>query len=419
MTVTQTQLCRRCMTTKVDPIPQAVVVSRKEPFCKTCFVRFLRGKQRRQLADYKVSYEPRKSIPLPAAKIMLALSLGHSSLALLEMLTAQIIEQKEMHRGHSGIDLVAVYVDEWESQTTVEVAPAEEILNRLRIRYTNICRFERVPVSKFLSPGEFQLFHHDDIDIADYSATDLDQSATEFTTISNLLSGVRDRSARSDILATIRKRLIRQAAKENGCSAILWGDTVTRLAELSLSLTSKGRGTEIPTLLSETREQAIDGISNIYPLREVLRPECVNYVSLLDVSDYVLARTEPSPVVLRMMTIDDLIARYIEDVEVDFPGISSTVVRTASKLSSPFSSTNTFDRCMICGSLCLNSEYPETWLQKITVNQPFDNTLDSTIAAIEPKKTKLCYGCLVATKGSTFAWPRRSTTKEVLDQFEI
>ncbi|KAK9236877.1 hypothetical protein V1525DRAFT_189939 [Lipomyces kononenkoae] len=414
MTLDPKLSCRRCTNNA------AVFISRKEPFCRECFVRFLRGKQRKQMADYKVCYDPSTSAPQIPPKILLALSLSESSLSLFEMLVSLLHEQRKMHRGNSGFELFVVHVD----QSNVYPYPAgmepNTILENIRQNYHDTCTITCTPVDDFFADARTGLqFIHDASDIAEYSLLE-DQALDSKITVSDLLTNIRDRTSKLDILQIIRETLIFKTAKELECTTILWGDTMSRLAEKTLSLTAKGRGSVIPYLLSDGSR---NDIHNIYPLREVLRSEAEEYINLLDISKYVSKPSIKTPNVLRMMTIDDLLGNYFADIEKGFPSIVSTVVRTAAKL------TDTVARaryaCALCGLPC-DDESPERWLQDITVNQSAP-TADSTceqdsIGVVKDRQRPIiCYGCLIATKGASFPWISTiaSSKEAVLDEYEL
>ncbi|KAJ8101349.1 hypothetical protein POJ06DRAFT_95119 [Lipomyces tetrasporus] len=406
--------CRRCKQNA------AIYISRKEPFCKECFVRFLRGKQRKQMADYKVCYDPATSSPQIPPRILLALSLSESSLSLFEMLVSLLHEQRKMHRGNSGFELFAVHVDQSEVYPYPTGVDPKSVLESMRQAYNETCTTVCTPVGDFFADTRsLRHFQHDVSDIADYSfVKDLTLDGT--VTVSDVLSNIRDRTSKLDILQTIRESLVLEAAKKLQCTSIVWGDTMSRLAEKTLSLTAKGRGSVIPYILSDGFR---NGIYNLYPLREVLRAEAEEYVRMLNISQYVTKPSIKPPNVLRMMTIDDLLGNYFADVEKGFPSIVSTVVRTAAKLTDQVAYAS--DNCAICGLPCDDTS-PERWLQDITVNQSAPShdahdEQDKVAPSKDEEKSVICYGCLVATKGVTFPWisTMRYSKEETLDEYEL
>ncbi|KAK9367661.1 hypothetical protein V1509DRAFT_132464 [Lipomyces kononenkoae] len=406
--------CRRCTNNA------ATFISRKESFCRECFVRFLRGKQRKQMADYKVCYDPSTSVPQIPPKVLLALSFSESSLSLFEMLVSLLHEQRKMHRGNSGFELFVVHVDQSAVYPYTAGMEPNTILESIRQAYYDTCTCISIPINDFFTDTKNMLqFVHDASDVAEYSFL-ANQALDRKITVSDVLNNIHDRTSKLDTLQIIREALIFKTAKELECTTILWGDTMSSLAEKTLSLTAKGRGSVISYLLSDRPR---NGIYNIYPLREVLRAEAEEYVNLLDISKYISKPSIKTPNVLRMMTIDDLLGNYFAEIEKGFPSIVSTVVRTAAKLTDTVACARC--KCAICGLPC-DDDTPERWLQDITVKQSapsFDSTCEQNDSGPLKDGTRpiICYGCLIATKGASFPWISAigSSKEAVLDEYEL
>ncbi|KAK7207610.1 hypothetical protein BZA70DRAFT_271771 [Myxozyma melibiosi] len=409
------QLCKRCSAA------EAVFVSRKEPFCRPCFVRYIRGKERKQMAPYKVTYPPRSSSPTPPVRLLLALSLGASSVALLEMLVEHLRDQIETHRGATGFAVTAVHVD-CSSVSAYSRSPAAAI-DELRDKFGDICTFDIIPLDDFLlnSSDELGVFSHGP-DLESYSFTSPaaadDTEALPHTVKSDILDKVRDRTSKRDLLSTIIKTLVVCAAVKHDSPTLLFGDTMSRLAERVLSLTAKGRGASIPASISDNYSIS-ESVVQLFPMREIMRAEAGEYAAMQGFAEYIIKPAVTPAAVLRMMTIDDLLVNYFREIEAGFPSIVSTVVRTADKLKD---TTAEMDMaCAICGVKCASE--PEKWLQNITVNtSAVENPQEpSDSDTLTKDKDILCYGCLVATKSASFTWPcpPRSTKEEIISQYEL
>ncbi|KAK9448164.1 uncharacterized protein V1518DRAFT_419845 [Limtongia smithiae] len=408
-------LCSRCHTAR------SAHVVRKEPFCEGCFIRFLRGKQRRAMGDYKVTYPPgRGGRPLgPPPRVLLALSLSHASLALLDMLVSLVREQRVAHRGAAGLDLVVAHVDEG-----ADDREARRVMADIASAHGDVCECRVVSLDEFYTraaPSAIREFYHSASNIADYSFSP--RTATNPPTVSSILARIPDRTACRDIIDSIRTHLILSTAAEATCTTVLWGDTMTRLAEKTLSMTAKGRGDALPRLLADGLRRTADGpeLVHIYPLREVLRSEAETYASVCDMTPYLLSTNlAPASSVLRMMTIDDITRTYFRDIEAAFPSIVSTVVRTAAKLADPRVDGGRY--CAICATPCVDAA-PERWLTTITVSSALgamaEEVAPATDAEASPDRPPLCYGCLVATKGASFAWPRIPSVQDVVDEYAL
>ncbi|KAK9475177.1 uncharacterized protein V1510DRAFT_388702 [Dipodascopsis tothii] len=359
----------------------AALVSRGEHFCSACFVRFVSGKARRRLEGLKVAYA--RDGPAPAPRpVVLALGLTAASITLLDLLTESLAEQRRVHRGRVGFDLTAVHVDV--AADAAGSTAARAAFDRLAAANADVRFVWRDPADFLASPAEFAA-------AADGSAG-FGADAPP-ATLAAILAAV-DRSARPDLVAIVVERLV--AATAAGAT-VIWADTMTRLAERTLALTAKGRGAAIPAALAEG--------AALQPLREVLRSEAEAYVRLRALDG--VCERPARPAVVRMMSVDDVMRGYIADVEPAFPSVVSTVVRTADKLqdSGPGAAV-----CVLCGAA--SDGAPQRWLERITVQAapaPADPPADPA---------PLCYGCVVATRGRAFPWPRPSGAA-VAAQFEI
>lgn len=154
---------------------------------------------------------------------------------------------------------------------------------------------------------------------------------TRLDFVFNLISSA---TSKADISSTLLTRLLVDIAKKNDCESILFGDSTTRLAEKTLTETAKGRGFSLPWRVSDGISPY--GVNFLYPLRELLKKELLDFSSLIsppltDLIIYQAPATEVSASA-KSTTIDDLMAQYFETVEEKFPAIVANVVRTSSKL---------------------------------------------------------------------------------------
>lgn len=364
------------------------------------------------MTPYKVTYPSRTSPPTQPARLLLALSLGSSSLALLEMLLEHLRDQMETHRGATGFTIVAVHVDC--SPILSYNRDPKAVIQELQKEFSELCTFETVSIDEFLQDQELLgTFTH--LDLETYSFSQCGELASR-SVKSDILDKIRDRTAKQDFLFSIIHNLLVRSARSHNSSHILFGDSMSRLAERVLSLTSKGRGAAVSSSIADNII-CKNGIAQLYPMREIMRAEAEAYVAMQDFSQYVITPTQRPPTILRMMTIDDLLVNYFTDIEAGFPSIVSTVVRTADKLKDTTAESNSV--CALCGVKCLAE--PERWLKEITVSKPAleGESLEPTeTSAQHSDKPILCYGCLVATNSSSFTWPR-SSKDEILRQYEL
>lgn len=285
------------------------------------------------------SYKVRQSTPT-AKKLLLPLSFGPSSTALLHILDHQLqVQYDKMHRGAYELFIVHVdlYVDEADRRNSAA------LLEKYKARY---------PRHAYSTVGLEDAILIEGIDwsslgLQNIPTRDLQGHATE--RLQELIASMPSATSKVDIISTLLTRLLVDVAKRNECEAILFGDSTTRLAERTLTQTAKGRGFSLPWQVSDGMSPY--GILFNYPLRDLLKKELVTFSSLPSppLSDLIISQ-EPSSNISassKLTTIDDLMAQYFETVEKDYPSIVANVVRTSSKLKPMIGDETT--ACSLCG----------------------------------------------------------------------
>ncbi|ODQ63489.1 hypothetical protein NADFUDRAFT_53158 [Nadsonia fulvescens var. elongata DSM 6958] len=441
--------CRRC---KVEP---SVVESRTEPFCKSCFLHFIQGKQYKQLDGFKVLYPAyRIPIPPPSPRILLPLSLGASSLALLDMLIILIEKQRKAHRGRQGFELIVLIIEENEESEKKEQYQA--VANDLQEKYSGLCNIHSIPISEILKLSEDVLLKLHDNHITTIEATGTHPSSLD---IKSIFSKFPSNTSRADALLILRNRLINAFAVSQKVQYIAWGHNQTRLAEEVICLTVKGRGNQVAQKLKPLSPDAEDfwtkefikthkfsenDITHLYPLRDIMSSEITEYLKFRGVesliktnlNEYNGLSTSSASVITKAMTIDQLITRYFVDVQANFPSVISTVVRTGVKLADPLANED-LPLCLMCEQKV--TENTVSWVRKITVNDSADLETDEEKAKAKeffklyptmlqsPEETakpeaKVCYSCLVSIRGAQegeVSWTKRSTADQVLADFVL
>ncbi|CAN6640497.1 cytoplasmic tRNA 2-thiolation protein 2 [Trichomonascus vanleenenianus] len=363
--------CKRCK----EP---AILVSRGESFCRACFIRFVQYRQRKQMEQFKVDYKT----PNPEDQhILLALSLGPSSLALLDMAIDTIRLMRQQHRGRQGFYLHGLHIDECPDP---EESDAKELIAALGETYPE-CEFACLPLTAAKSLAS--------------EAVEIGQGGSRGESVFALLNKMT-RTSRQDASELLKKQLIESFGKQKGCQTVIYGHSQTRLAELIISHTAKGRGAAVPRDINQTLENGY-----IYPLRDLLRSEISIYNGLKEVTRFVSQYKPRVPATTKLQSIDELVNQYFVSVEEGFPSVVSTVVRTAGKLDD--SRAPVVASCSVCGDPVAADTLE--WTKKITVCPP-----------TEDKSAQLCYGCIVMfrrTVGSV-NWPRYDKN-ELLKEFEL
>ncbi|KAI5963607.1 CTU2 [Candida pseudojiufengensis] len=418
------EVCQKCKN------EQAILKARNELHCRECFLRLVRGKQRKQMSDerYKVNYKRNKN-----EKVLLAYSGGISSLVLLDIIANLLAEQSEAHKGLKGFDLVVINLNEYQYKSLS--AKLDSILPQLWKRYSIPMNFKIISINDYLDENTLY-------------AISLDNEFKSFakqiktkTTIIDLLNKCPNKSSAEDLLSIILHKLLLKAANKENCNTIIYAHSMTRIANEILALTVKGRGSMIHKSISD-RTENIDGkpITIIYPLRDVLHDEIIEYSKLSHLQEYIVDSTILKSKISKNLTIKDLVANYFTNLnETGYASTASTVMKIGQKLTSPQSNTETTTVCKICGVEIFQD--PQTWLRSITVNDPAPITTEEEQEYYKMYKSSsahdisqngsnidLCYGCITTLNGTNeFIWPINPSIKisyenshqNVLDEFVL
>lgn len=401
--------CQRC---KEDT---AILKARGEYHCKECYLRLVRGKQRKQMSSEKYKINYRKSTLGQLEKVLLAFSGGLSSLVLLDVLGNLLLEQQQTHRGLQGFEIVVVNIDEKKlsslDKEVMSILP--EILTRFKpVKIT----FKMVSLDSYVDLNSLKEIRIENDFTSLANAVD-----AQSCTFIDLLSRCPNKSSAEDLLTIVFEKLLLQAAYDEGCGTIVLGHSMTRIANEIIALTVKGRGSSIHRLISNRTENYNDkDIDIIYPLRDLLFAEIDEYAVLSDLKKHEVYSKVVKSRVSKNLTIRDLVSNYFANLDVTgYSSTASTVMKIGQKLGSPESKPNT--NCKVCGVNIYQD--PKGWLKMITVNEPASieteeerNYLDMYLSSIEPNLNRsfngenidLCYGCITTlngVRGEDFVWP--------------
>lgn len=338
-----------------------------------CFTKYVKTKILKRLEVNKV----RGAYNEPPRTLLLPLSFGASSVALLHILDEQISAQLE-RSGHTSYSIHVVHINE---SFVVGSPEYSKIANSLR---------ERFPSHKFSLLSLEDVFNYLSIEegiFGDDIPLPLGQTLTEKRVhLNQLLSSLPSATSRVDISNILRSRLLVGFAKENNCNAVVYGDSATRLAEKILSETAKGRGNSLPWQIADTSSS--HDIKVMYPMRDLLRKEIMDYAQTVSEPLTPLISLPkslvPAPVSSKTTTIDDLMSQYFTSVEQNYPSIVTNVVRTASKLTFQ-PTTSTSQSCCVCGFPFVRESDPWGGDQHNSTSHKSEAT---------PQNTQItCYGC--------------------------
>ncbi|KAG5420991.1 CTU2 [Candida metapsilosis] len=427
--------CQRCKE------EDAILKARSEFHCKQCFLRLVRGKQRKQMSaeKYKINYK--KSTSGQLEKVLVALSAGTSSLVLLDVLGNLLLEQQQAHRGLQGFEIVVVNLNEKElSSLDKEVS---SILPELLSRFEPVqISFKTIPLDSYIDMKSLHEIHIEN----DFSSL-ANPVDSQPCTLIDLLNRCLNKSSAEDLLSIVFEKLLLQAAYEEGCGTIVLGHSMTRIANEIIALTVKGRGSSIHKLISNRIEKYKDKeIDIVYPLRDLLFAEIDEYATLSDLKRFEVHSSVVKSRVSKNLTIRDLVGNYFANLDATgYSSTASTVMKIGQKLGSPESDSMT--NCKVCGE-CIYQD-PKGWLKTITVNDPapvetedeksylreYSSSLEHSLNKVsEGGNIDLCYGCITTLNGvrghQGFIWPIEpklnlqyeevsDEKKQVLDEFVL
>ena len=301
------------------------------------------------------TFRVRHSEPGREPTLLLPLSFGVSSTALLHLLSEHLKGQAQKTR-RTGFKLLVVHID-----LTTPKVDIKAQLEKVKSRFSDLNCISAPLSDIFLSEDISSLLEHQKIESA--SAP---ESSTAGEQLEHFLASLNSATSRADAFQILQRRLIVNLAKQHNCEAVIWGDSTTRLAERTLAETAKGRGFSLPWIVADGESPY--GIQFYYPMRELLSKEIKAYASLIEppLDDLVLLADKKPAVSTKNTTIDDLMKQYFESVERDYPSIVANVVKTAGKLQ-PLPLSEVEKQCELC-------EMP--------------------LLANAPEKSRLCYGCI-------------------------
>lgn len=387
----------------------------------------MRGKQRKLMQDerYKVKYGAIAE-RLGSQKVLLPLSFGSSSLVLFDMIASLLQEQNLAHKGKQGFELVVLHLKEpnfLNSSTQKKEGISFENLAK-RYHPVNIA-YHEVDLNTYVMDPILTLSVNNQFEVF---AKETDNSQSQ--TISDFLKQCTTRSLQEDLLNVLKSEIIKHFATKVSCNTIIYGHSLTRLANEVISLTVKGRGLVIhDSVINKTIKYHNSELHLIFPLRDILKAEVLAII-LFDefLQKFLVQEAKPGSRLAKNMTVLDLTTQYFDNLDATgYVSTSSTVVKTAEKLAEP--KEPELGQCEVCGSSI--HHHPQKWLSDITVSSaaPLYTDQEKIYAKEYPEldfeesgdTLQVCYGCTVTLTGSGkgFTWPVRASKKEILDEFVL
>jgi len=329
--------------------------------CKECFLQYATHKFRSTLGKSK--------LVKANDKVLLAVSGGHTSRAMVHLVTEALSEKAHKRlRFSPGI----VFIDE---SFTLKNDIEKETLKFQEEMKNHGYPFYTVPVYQ--------------------NSAGKDEFLKNFQTVSTL-------TAKTDYIEKLRLRLIVETAVQHGYNKIMLGENATTLSMKLLSNISQGRGISLPKDVAVGDDRYPD-VMVVRPMRELSSKEVVMYNRFEDLPSLILpnlhtmAETGAS---LQRQTEE-----FINGLQVEFPSTVSTVFRTGDKLCSNASYDNNNEKCAFCQGTISK--------EKMEFNEPVDvscgkkgGCCGSSDECSSNKfklntddiKANLCYGCNLTFK---------------------
>ena len=331
---------------------QGTLNVRNEHLCKHCFLNYVGVKVSKRLESNNL----RRSLRDEPKNLLVALSLGPSSLAMLHVLD-QNAQRQCQRTGRAGYKLHVLFIDPPSHGHDKDAG--DDTFTLLKETYAGHTYLRR-PLEDVLDEISSDFLHTFQTSGL-VSGTDGNKQGASPKSVrfEMMLAKMASDGSTGDVVNVLRDRLIASVASKNNIDAILYGDSTTRLAEKTLSEAARGRGAFIPWVTADG--PLPHGPLVIYPMRDLFRKELITYTELVGESLRSLVQgTElfgVAPASSKGFSIDRLMQQYFTAVEENYPSVVSNVVRTSTKLEAPQVEAD-LQLCSFCNLPVLEEEGP-------------------------------------------------------------
>ncbi|XP_015584915.1 cytoplasmic tRNA 2-thiolation protein 2-A isoform X2 [Cephus cinctus] len=333
--VTEAAICKKCANNKGN-----VILRGKDVYCKVCFLASSTHKFRATLGKSK--------IVRPTDSILIAHSGKAGSTALLHLIKAGMHES--VHK-RLIFKTTVLHIDEG--------AVNGETLEERKSRINAICEQTQnlefqgyiTSLDQSISESEPNIHTMESLEICSHG----DKMLTD------LLNTLSNYTTKQELLHKLRQRLFVLVAKKLGCNKVFVGDNATDLAIRILSNISVGRGAHLPFDVGFIDNRCPD-IMILRPMRDFTRKELVYYLNFNNLQ--IIHSPELTTKKDQYVSIQKLTEKFVTDLDLNFCGTVSTVLRTGDKLYTEVGN-NSDNPCILC-------------------NMPLDTTVfDTEISAIQ------------------------------------
>ncbi|KAJ2549146.1 Cytoplasmic tRNA 2-thiolation protein 2 [Coemansia sp. RSA 1933] len=384
-------MCIKCKVAKPD------VAIRNSLYCKKCFVRASVVKFRTAIN------RSRKNTAVPRTRLMVALSGGPSSSALLSMMADfQRMDVKGSEALPPYDDVVAGHIDESALFPDVQDGFIHSIAADAGID-CKVAKLEDV----FSNDSEALAFvKHVGHAVAPNQLKDrihaqlatLDRLSSSKDRLQRLFTGLATATDREEILDALKMHLLVGLARKEKCGVLLMGDSGTRIATKIVSLSSRGRGFSLPFEVG-AESSWFDGVAVYRPMRDFIMKE-IAFFNRWTKQRTVIVPTFTTGAPARA-SIGRLTEAFVVGLDRDFASTVSTICRTMQKLEPQQQALEALP-CLVCGLPV--EDNAQEWRSRLTVNQgaSTDPTTTSSDTSPSTKNNELgladitglvCYSC--------------------------
>uniref|UniRef100_A0A182PHM8 Cytoplasmic tRNA 2-thiolation protein 2 n=1 Tax=Anopheles epiroticus TaxID=199890 RepID=A0A182PHM8_9DIPT len=303
------EICRKCN------IEVAVLkLNQKDPQCRGCFLSYVRHKFRASLGSTKIVRR--------GSRVLIILTGTPENVTLLDMVRFGLVQDafKQLR-----IVPVLLFVDDDFVET-----PQEDRMQQLARRMQVFKQFESFPSYYTVCGSSKHVALTFD---KPFSPAGFEQDEQR---LMQVLNAVRSVSSKQDLLEQMRKRTYRAIAQTLQCSYVFLSDIGVDLAKTLLSNVALGRGCSLAqdVAFCDDRDETV---KLIRPIRDLNPDEVSNYLQysetpLLSLSSEKHFEDKPS--------LQNLTAKFIDNLMQSFPSTVSTVYRTGDKLDAPKAAPN-------------------------------------------------------------------------------
>uniref|UniRef100_A0A2M3ZA98 Cytoplasmic tRNA 2-thiolation protein 2 n=1 Tax=Anopheles braziliensis TaxID=58242 RepID=A0A2M3ZA98_9DIPT len=297
----ENELCRKCN------VELAVLkLDHKEPQCRMCFLNYVRHKFRASLGSSKIVRR--------GSRVLIILTGTPENVALLDMVRFGL-EQDAFKQ--LRIEPVLLLVDDdFLSKTASErqekLASLQDILRQFSFptHYTvsGSTKTVELPFDRAFSPPE--------------------TFAQDETRLKEIISGTRSVTSKQDLLEQVRKQTYQAVARTLNCNYVFLSDIGIDLAKTLLSHVALGRGCSIAQDVAFCDDR-YGTVKLIRPIRDLNPDEITQYLKLAEKQHNTIPRVDHFA---DRPSLQNLTAKFIDNLQESFPSTVSTIYRTGDKL---------------------------------------------------------------------------------------